>query len=494
VPLRPLRADHPLAARYLRPEGPWDGPALDLALAASVGGTAASATGGRALVVDGHERLDAAALARAVGEVAGSLRAQGVGPGEVVCWQRPNSAGALVLVRACWRLGAVAAPIHHLASPTEAAAIVRRIEPSLVVEDALRAPAAASVPLGEVDVDPASAAVVLFTSGSTGRPKGVVHSHRALAGKARTMVDAHGLTADDVVLMPAPLAHVSGLLNGVLLPGVLPMEVVLMDRWDPAHALDLIEAEGVTFMVGPPTFFLGLLDAPTWSAERTASLRLISCGGTGVTPAFAEDTARRLGAVVKRSYGSTEAPTVTTSRPGDPPERGWSTEGSPVGDAEVRISPSGEVEVRGPEVLAGYLDEEDEQHAFSPDGERWLRMGDLGTLHADGSLVITGRAGDVIIRGGENITAAEVESVLEAHPLVRQAVAVGQPDDRLGERVAAFVVAAGPFDLATCREWCAEQGLARFKLPERVEVVEELPLLPAGKPDRRALEQRLRSG
>jgi cyclohexanecarboxylate-CoA ligase len=295
--------------------------------------------------------------------------------------------------------------------------------------------------------------------------------------------------------MPAPLAHVSGLLNGVLLPGVLPMKVVFMARWEPDHALDLIEREGVTFMVGPPTSFLGLLAAPTWTPERTASLRLISCGGAGVTPAFAEDAARRLGAVVKRSYGSTEAPTMTTSFPDDPPEDGWTTDGRPVGDAEVRLAPTGEVEVRGPEVLAAYLDAAD-GIAFSDDGERWFRTGDLGSLDADGRLTITGRLRDTIIRGGENIAAGEVEAVLEAHPAVRQAVAVGEPDERLGERVAAFVVldpAGGPFDLEVARTWCEEQGLARFKRPERVEVVEALPMLPAGKPDRRALEERLRS-
>ena len=120
----------------------------------------------------------------------------------------------------------------------------------------------------------------------------------------------------------------------------------------------------------------------------------------------------------------------------------------------------------------------------------WFRTGDLATVDADGWLTIVGRIKDVIIRGGENISSAQVEGVLEAHPLVRQAVAVGYPDARLGERVCAFVVASGPFDVDACRAWFEAQGIARFKTPERIVRVDELPLLAAGKADRAALRDR----
>jgi cyclohexanecarboxylate-CoA ligase len=117
----------------------------------------------------------------------------------------------------------------------------------------------------------------------------------------------------------------------------------------------------------------------------------------------------------------------------------------------------------------------------------WFRTGDLATIDPDGWLTIVGRIKDIIIRGGENIAAAEVEGVLEAHPAVRQAVAVGYPDDRLGERVCAFVVTAAPFELDDCRRWFEERGVARYKTPERVVRLDELPVLAAGKPDRAAL-------
>ena len=147
----------------------------------------------------------------------------------------------------------------------------------------------------------------------------------------------------------------------------------------------------------------------------------------------------------------------------------------------------GEVWLRGPELFAGYADAEQTRKAVT---RGWFRTGDLATVDAGGWLTIVGRIKDVIIRGGENISAAEVEAVLEAHSAVRLAVVVGMPDERLGERVCAFVVASDPFDLEQCRRWFERRGVARYKTPERVVQVDELPLLAAGKADRAALRAR----
>jgi cyclohexanecarboxylate-CoA ligase len=333
--------------------------------------------------------------------------------------------------------------------------------------------------------------VILFTSGSSGAPKGAIHTGSRLAYKARLMADVHGLAADDAILMPAPLAHISGLLNGVTVPGVVPMKTVLMAKWDPAEALRLIEQERITFMIGPPTFFIGLMGAPGFSSSAVESLRLVSSGGAGVTPAFVASASAALGCVVKRTYGSTEAPTITTSQPGDDPEKARATDGRPTGSVEVRIdASSGEVHVRGPELFVGYLDPMQTAVAKTDDG--WFRTGDIGRFD-DGWLTITGRLKDIIIRGGENIATAEVEGVLEAHPSVRQAVAVGTPDERLGERVVAFVLLSPgtTFDLDQCRSWFESQGIARFKTPEQVVVVDDIPVMAAGKPDRDALRRLL---
>jgi cyclohexanecarboxylate-CoA ligase len=341
-------------------------------------------------------------------------------------------------------------------------------------------------------VQPADLAVVLFTSGSTGQPKAVLHTHRGLAYKARLMARAHGLHRGDAVLMPAPLAHISGLLNGVLLPGAAGMRSVLMPKWDADDAVDLIAGEKVSFMIGPPTFFIGIMGAHRFTPDRVKSLRLVSSGGAGVSPAFVAEAARTLGCRVKRTYGSTEAPTITTSTSTDREERARQTDGRPVGEAEVMLGDDDELLVRGPELFAGYVDATQTRAAVARGG--WFRTGDKATIDDHGWVTIVGRLKDVVIRGGENISVAEVEAVLEAHPAVRQAVAVGVPDQRLGERLAAFVVTSRSFDLADCRAWFADQGVARFKTPERIVVLDRLPTLAAGKPDRKALREMAASG
>ena len=462
--LRPTRAAH-----YLRPGGPWNTPSLDAVLAETTPGTEA-------------ER---------VASIAGGLRTRGVKRGDAVAWQLRNVEQAVLLYRACWRLGAVAVPVHHGMGTGDAAAALTEIEPRVVLTepgdvDGL-AGLGAPVTVTHSAAKPADLAVALFTSGSTGAPKAVLHTQRGLAYKARLMCDVHRLTPDDAVLMPAPLAHISGLLNGVLLPGVAGMRTVLMEKWDPEEALQVIADERITFMIGPPTFFVTLMAATGFSPDRVATMRLISSGGAGVTPAFVDQAREAFGATVKRTYGSTEAPTVTTSHADDSLDRARDTDGRPTGEVELRIADGGELWLRGPELFVGYADPLQTSAAHARGG--WFKTGDLATVDDDGWLTVVGRIKDVVIRGGENISVAEVEGVLEAHPAVRQAVVVGYPDDVMGERVAAFVVADGPFGLDITRAWFAEQGVTKFKIPERVVQLAELPTLAAGKPDRMALRE-----
>jgi cyclohexanecarboxylate-CoA ligase len=453
---------------YRAPGGAWDLPSLDGLLT-----TAA-----------------APALAARVARVAGGLRALGVEPGHAIAWQSANRPEVDVLYRACWRLGAVAAPLHHQTGGRDRAAMLDAVRPAVIVEHLDHLPD--GPPVEETWPEREQLAAVLFTSGTSGAPKGVLHTQATLAYKARLMVGVHGLAPDDCVLMPAPLAHISGLLNGITLPGVVPFRCVLMPRWDPDAALDLIERERVTFMVGPPTFFVSMMHAEGFSTERVATLRLVSSGGAGVSEAFVAEATERLGARVKRTYGSTEAPTVATSSPDDSTGDARRHDGRAIGEVELRIASDGELQVRGPEVCVGYVDAAQTAAAFTDDG--WFRTGDLAAIDADGWLEVTGRIKDVIIRGGENISTTEVEQILEAHPEVRHAVAVGYPDELMGERVAAFVVAAPSFDLDACRTWFEVRGAAKFKTPERVIVVEALPVLPSGKPDRARLREQLLPG
>jgi cyclohexanecarboxylate-CoA ligase len=254
----------------------------------------------------------------------------------------------------------------------------------------------------------------------------------------------------------------------------------------------------VTYMGGPAVFLTAMVESPGFDPSRVRSLRVCSIGGSSMTPDALAHLAERLGCVVKRTYGMTEAPTVTTLHTGDPDERGRDTDGRAIADADVIVvDPAdgkrrdagevGEIWVRGPEMFAGYAIAGQTTDAVAEGG--WLRTGDLGVLDRDGWLTISGRIKELIIRGGENIASAEIEGLLESHPRVQHAVAVGYPDPILGERVAAVVVADADFDLDACRRWFAERAVAKFKTPEMIVPVAEIPMSATGKPDRVALRR-----
>jgi len=497
---------NPLTSHYERRGGAWDVPSLGELLGP---GRFRGVT-----LVDEGNQLDHPSLDRAVGALATGLRNRGVEHGDVVAWQLPNWFEVIMLYRSCWLLGAVAAPLHHRLGTGDLAGVLDILDPKVVLsapglalaemrpavlvrdgsssfDEMLTGPTMAPSAVAGSDI-----AVGMLTSGSTGQPKIVLHTHRGLAYKAGVQQRVHALRSDDVVLMPAPLSHVSGLVNGVLLPGSCGMRTVLMDVWDPEGALVLIEEEKVSYMGGPAVFLTGMVESAGFRSSRVASLRLASMGGSTMTPAALGALAEQLGCTVKRAYGCTEAPTVATMHASDPPPKGLQTDGRPCGEAEVLVvDPAngtplgsgqvGEIWLRGPEMFAGYALADQTAEAITDGG--WLRTGDLGVIDQDGWLTVAGRIKELIIRGGENIASAEIEGILEAHPAVRQAVVVGYPDPILGERVAAVVLADADFDLQACRRWFAERGVAKFKTPEAILHVGDIPMLPTGKPDRAQL-------
>jgi len=415
--------------------------------------------------------------------LAGGLRTLGVRPGDLVSWQLPNSEEAALLLWACWQIGATAVPLHHRATVQEVDVMLAAIPDAFSItasetQHMIRTESA----LLEVVPPPYGVALILHTSGSSGAPKAVLHTHDSLCFKAQSMAQVHALGAEDVVLMPAPMAHISGILNGVTLPAAAGMRSVLMNHWDPERALDIIAAERVTFMVGPPTFFLSMVQTSGFTSKKVRTLRLISAGGTGVSPEFCKEISQRFSAVVKRSYGSTEAPTVTTSWAGDPGEYLHATDGRATPGTQLRLSETGEVQVRGHGLFAGYTDATLTAQNITTDD--WFRTGDLAQI-TEGRITITGRVATVIIRGGENISPSQVESVLAAHPDVTQSVVIGLEDARLGQRIAVAVTTRNglPFDLEDCQRWCAEQGLSRYKWPELICQLDNIPLLGSGKAD-----------
>lgn len=339
-------------------------------------------------------------------------------------------------------------------------------------------------------VDPLGVKLVLYTSGTTGRPKGVLHSHVTLQHIVRASAAHWGMAEGEATLMPSPVTHVSGYANGLELPLICGTRTVLMESWDARLALELIERHGLVGTVAATPFLVELAGAARASGKPLPSLRFFACGGAAVPPevipaanaAFANCRAFRV-------FGSSEVPLVTFGWPQD--ERLAATTDGQIVDYQVRIvdeedrdlpdGTEGEILARGPGMLMGYADEAQTDEAITADG--YFRTGDLGVRSADRALTITGRKKDLIIRGGENISAKEIEDVLHTHPAVREASVVAMPHERLGEGICAYVIAAdgAVASAADLAAHVSSSGLAKQKIPERFEFVADFPRTASGK-------------
>lgn len=350
-------------------------------------------------------------------------------------------------------------------------------------------------------VDPRGVKMVLYTSGTTGRPKGVLHSHCSIARILRRSADHWGMRPGEATLMPSPVTHISGYANGLEAPLVCGTRTMLMESWDAGAALDLIDRHGLVGTVAATPFLVELAAAARASNNPLPSLRFFACGGAAVPPevipaanaAFSQCRAFRV-------FGASEVPLVTFGWP-ENVNLAAATDGEII-DYAVRIvddagqdmpdGAEGEIWARGPGMMMGYADAAQTTEAITPDG--YFRTGDLGIRTAAGALVITGRKKDLIIRGGENISAKEIEDVLHTHPAVREASVVAMPHPRLGEGVCAYVIIDGPApnaeDLAA---HVAASGLARQKIPERFEFVDDLPRTASGKVQKNVLRERIKA-
>jgi cyclohexanecarboxylate-CoA ligase len=324
-------------------------------------------------------------------------------------------------------------------------------------------------------------ALLMYTSGTTADPKGVLHHHDSLVYDTQSIIDLFGLTAADSVFMVSPVSHISGYLFAFVLSALTGAPTVLQDRWDARLAVQMIEEHGCRFTMAAPVFIRGLVDA---YRERgtSSSLAVVMCGGADVPTDLVREARDVLQAEVVRTYGLTEMPTLTSGRP-DGGEGNIATDGYLVSPAECRIhvpDAPGELEVRGPELFCGYLNPVDNE-AFTADG--FFRTGDLATTAPDTTVTIVGRLKDVIVRGGEKISAREVEDVLFGHPAVADVAVTAMPDPIMGERVCAFIVADGDIEptVVSLSAHLTECGVARHKHPERVVLVAELPRTASGK-------------
>ena len=531
-----LREVVPEEARGYRSAGWWP----DHSVGERIAGALAS-QGGLPFVIHSRTRpwkgtfSDILQLAQ---RCAAGLAARGVGAGDVVTFQTPNWIEGVVTFYGAALLGAVAAPIVHIYGSRETAYILNQCRPKVHVtashfghqdflanlESMAELPefelvvADEKVPAGSsrfsellhenpltapAHVDPGSPALIGWTSGTTANPKGVIHSHQTVCAEIQQLGATWHPSARPL-LMANPISHAIGMLGALLIPIDRGRPVHLLDLWDPAVVLDLMISEDLNTGGGAPYFLTSLLDHPDFTEAHLDRMEHQGMGGAPV-PRVVMERATDLGILIYKMYGSTEHPSITGCTYADELDKRLARDGRPLPGCKIRlidsdgrdvpIGEAGEVISRGPDCFLGYTDPSLSAKTFDADG--WYHTGDVAVMDSDGYISITDRISDVIIRGGENISAAEVEEVLMALPGVVEVAVVAAPDPRLGEHAAAFVRmldGSSVPDLSEVRAHLDRAGVARQKWPEELVSTEEFPRTSSGKVQKFVLRDRLRGG
>jgi cyclohexanecarboxylate-CoA ligase len=482
-------------------------------------------------------------LAILADRIAVGLVRLGVGRNDVVAMQLPNWWQFSLLYLACSRIGAVLNPLMHIFRERELSFMLKHGEAKLLVvpkvfrgfdhEAMARAlqpslpdlqrivvvggggaddfDALLTRPTWEKDADaadilqrsrpgPDDITQLIYTSGTTGEPKGTMHSANTVMSNIVPYAERLHLGADDVVLMASPMAHQTGFMYGLMMPIMLRASVVLLDVWEPKKGTELIRAEGVTFTMASTPFLADLTRTVQEAGTGAPSLKTFLCAGAPIPGALVEQARQVLGTKIVSAWGMTENGAVTTILPEDDDERAYHTDGRPLPGVQVRVIdelgqalPPGEVGrlvVRACSNFGGYL-KRPQWNATDADG--WFDTGDLARLDEAGYIRISGRSKDVIIRGGENIPVVEIESLLYRHPAVATAAIVAYPDDRLGERACAVVVLkpGHTLDLPGMVAYFKSEKVALPYIPERLEILDQMPATPSGKVQKFKLREQL---
>ncbi len=491
---------------------------------------AAAQYGDAPALVDGGTRWSFRELDRRMTRAVRAALALGIAPGDRVGICAANRAEWIVAALAVHGAGGIVVPLNTrfkaaelayilrksgakalFAAPfldTDYVAELRKYEPELA---ALRTTVSLVAERGEADlswddflgrgeevdegaahasidrVTPDTASDIMFTSGTTGHPKGVVLTHGQSLRAYGWMAEQYTFRPGDVFLVVPPFFHCFGYKAGWLASFLHGVTVVPMGMFDAGRALELIERERVSIMLGPPTIFQDLLAAPDRARRDTSSLRISMTGGTTIPEQLIHAMKDDLSFdIVMSAYGLTEASAlVTTTRIGDSPATVARTNGRRIPDVDVRIADdagepvpaggTGEIQVRGYTVTTGYWDEpEATAAAIGDDG--WLRTGDIGSLDAEGNLAVVDRKKDMFIVGGFNAYPAEIERLLLGYAPVAEAAVIGVPDARLGEVGCAYLVLR-PGETTTAADVIAwsRANMANFKVPRDVRFVDRLP-------------------
>ncbi len=465
----------------------------------------------------------------------------GIRAHDVVAVQLPNNWEFVALTIATWQLGAVICPIMPIFREHEVRQILEKTHAKLwVLPKAFRhltftemaehlagefphltiwmrggqdLPAlehifdqtsgVKDVPLSLPALD--DLAEIVFTSGTTGRPKGVMHSHRTLLTGLLLQKDFLHLGDSDVIFMPSPFAHQTGFLYGVLFPLLLGIPAVYQDIWEPEVALSLLSRWRVTFSMGATPFLSDLTSHYRPGHHDLSAFKIFISAGAPIPRILVEKAHTQFGVHILAGWGMSENSLVTLVRPEDELEKTYTTDGRPVPQMACRIvneageilppGTEGELEVKGPQNFMGYFDDPDTtQSLFRPGG--WLRTGDLAIMDDEGYIRITGRARDMINRGGEKIPIADVEELLYRHPSIKEAALVGIPVPRLGQRACAVVVLqpGAHLSLSELTQYLDRCRLTKQFWPERLEIIEEMPKTPSGKIQKFRLREWLNEG
>ena len=498
----------------------------------------------KVFATDGTATLTYSELHDSALRLATGLRRLGVGPADRVAVQTPSWVEFVQTVVALSRLGAITVPIMPIYRRDDVAYVLRTAGVRTVVTSGMfhrfdhaemflglreeipdlrdivvvRGPAdpapgtidfasllteSDESALGE-GVGPDDPFVIVFSSGTTARPKGCLHTFNTFGCGSRGLGRAFGYSAEDVQLNPSPITHTTGFVTGFLLPLMHGASVHLMEAWDPATGLEDIAKYHTTCTVTATTFLQTLMDVYDPDRHDPSSMRLWVAAGAPIPAAFIARANRVLPNLqVLSLYGRTENVTTTTCTVIDDPVKSVTSDGHAFPGSEVRVvdlegsevpqGEEGDLAYRGPMHMIEYIHQPEETAAlFTPDG--FSRSGDLGSMDPDGYVRVTGRLKDIVIRGGLNISVRQIEDLLSSHPRIQATAAVAMPDARLGEKVCLYLVPTqwtDPPTLADVSAFLLEQGLAVQKVPERLEIVDTLPMTATGKIQKHVLRRQI---
>nr|MBA2300131.1 AMP-binding protein [Chloroflexota bacterium] len=491
---------------------------------------------GRTAIIDSRGTYTYGELRVACDHVSLGLLELGVRHGDVVTVQLPNWNEFVVMVLALERIGAVINPIAPTFREREVAGMMRLARPVAAVvphrfrdfdypamyarmraqTPSLKAVVVVDGERGEGDLSwaelieagrrddrrrdvltwlrpgPDDVSELIFTSGTTGEPKGVLHTPNTLASAALGAIRSQELGADDVFHMASTFAHQTGFIYGIRLPIHLGATGIWQDVWDASRFIELVEQHGITFTMGATPFVMDTLRGlgPDGSPLRT--LRTFISAGAPIAVPMAEEVRQRLTTRLAPGWGMTENGLGSVCMAGDPPEKTTTSDGRPHPGMELQVrradggapgpGTEGDLFVRGPFTFVGYV----QGRAFTErffDREGWFETGDRALIDDQGFVRITGRTKDIIIRGGDNIPVKEIEDLILRHPAVAQVAVVAVPDERLGERAAAYVVLkpSQTLDLTVLQQYMREHAVTTQFWPERLRIIDEMPTTPSGK-------------